>query len=227
LGAFNGLTKLTELLIEISKIKPGTFENMISLKKLVLRYNRIDHLNSDVFSGLVNIKTIDLTANKLQFLYPDTFLGLPKLQYLYLSINRGLQIPTDRNFTNSHFLSHLDISNCNVNSVSVEMFTNVSALNVLDLRYNNLWTVDVNIVRALPEHSKVYLYGNLLQCNSQLKEVWRWCEHRNIRTAYDGLNEVGVSECDTQKEVMGIWWGLLEKWQCFQGNIKYYGDYKI
>jgi len=35
LGEFNGLTNLTELLKvgEISKIKPGTFENMISLKK--------------------------------------------------------------------------------------------------------------------------------------------------------------------------------------------------
>jgi len=174
-------------------------------------------LNSDVFSGLVNIKTIDLTANTLQFLYPDTFLGLPKLQYLNLSINRGLLIPTDRNFINSHFLSHLDISHCNVSSVSVGTFTNVSAQNVLDLRCNNLWTVDINIVRALPELSKLYLYGNPLQCNSQLKEVWRWCEHRNIRTAYDGLNEVGVSECDTQKEVMGIWWGVVREMAVLSG----------
>ena len=220
LGAFNGLTKLAELLVgcnKASKIKPGTFENMMSLKKLVLRYNRIEHLNSDVFSGLVYIKTIDLTATKLQFLHPDTFLGLPKLQYLYLSINPGLQIPTDRNFINSQFLSHLDISNCNVSSVSVETFTNVSVLNGLDLRCNNLWTVDINIVRALPELSKLYLYGNPLQCNSQLKEVWRWCEHRNIRTAYDGLNEVGVSECDTQKEVMGIWWGVVREMAVLSG----------
>jgi len=154
-------------------------------------------LNSDLFSGLVNIKTIDLIANKLQFFNPDTFLGLPKIQYVYLCINRGLLIPTDRNFINSHFLSRLDISNCNVSSVSVETFTNVSVLNGLDLRCNNLWTVDINILRTLPKLSTMYLYGNPLQCDSQLEKVWRWCEDRNIRTAYDGLNEVGIPECDT------------------------------
>ena len=69
------------------------------------------------------------------------------------------------------------------------------------------------------------LYGNPLQCDSQLEKVWRWCEDRNIRTAYDALNEVGVPECDTQGEVMGIWWGLLDKGRCFQGNIQYYEDY--
>jgi Leucine-rich repeat (LRR) protein len=200
---------------------------MINLDKRTLKYNRIDHLNRDMFSKFLNIKTIDLSANKLQFLHPDTFLSLPKLQNVYLIINRGLQIPTDRSFINSHFLSHLDISNCNVSSVTVKMFTNVSALNGPDLRYNNLWTVDINIQRTLPKLSKLYLYGNTLECDSQLEEVWIWCEVRNIRTTYDGLNEVEVSECEAQREVMGICWGLLEKWQCFQGNIKYYGDYKI
>jgi len=35
-----------------------------------------------------------------------------------------------------------------------------------------------------------------------------------------------VPECDTPSEVEGIWWGVLEKGQCLQGNIHYYGDYK-
>jgi hypothetical protein len=111
--------------------------------------------------------------------------------------------------------------------VLVETFANVSGLEWLDLRKNNLRTVDINILSALPELSTLYLFGNPLQCDYKLKEVWRWCEERNIRTAYGGLNELGEPECDTQREVMGIWWELLKKWQCFQGNIKYHGDYKI
>ena len=56
---------------------------------------------------------------------------------------------------------------------------------------------------------------------SQLQEVWRFCEDRNIRVRYGGIPPV----CDTPIEVKGMWWGVLEKGQCLQGNIQYYGDY--
>jgi hypothetical protein len=35
-----------------------------------------------------------------------------------------------------------------------------------------------------------------------------------------------VPECDTPSDVKGMGWGVLEKGQCLQGNIQYYGDYK-
>jgi len=223
-GAFNGLTKLTRLSIganEISELIPGTFENMISLEYLGLIGNRLEHLDSGVFDGLVNLKEISLKRNKLQNLHSDTFLMLPNLQKLHLGFNPTLTIPSDRNFINSHSLSYLDISSCKVISVSVETFANVSALEQLDLSYNNLRTVDINIMRALPKLSTVYLEGNSLQCDCQLQEVWRWCEDRNITTG----KWLAVPECDTPKEVKGMLWGVLEKGQCSEGKIQYYGDY--
>ena len=224
LGAFNGLTKLTDLGIrnnKISAIIPGTFKNMCNLERLQLRYNRLDHLDIDVFSGLYNLKIIDLTGNKLQYLHPDTFLGLPKLQHASLVRNSGLHIPTDRNFIKSHSLSRLYVSRCNINSLSVETFAKVSALELLDLKHNNLKTLDINILRALPKLSELYLESNPLQCDCQLQEVWRWCEDRNIQTALWRY----VPECDTPTEVKGMWWGVLKKGQCLQGKIQYYGDY--
>ena len=82
-------------------------------------------------------------------------------------------------------------------------------------------TVDIKILRALTKLSTLYLYGNPLQCDCQLQEVWRRCEDRNILTVF--WRE--VPECDTPEEVEGMWWGLLEKGQCLEGNIEYYGDY--
>jgi len=108
-----------------------------------------------------------------------------------------------------------------VSSLSVETFTNISALERFDLSYNKLRTVDLNVLRALPKLSTLYLYGNRLQCDCQLQEVWRWCEDRNIQTVYRWQ----VPECDTPSEVKGMWWGVLEKGQCLEGNIQYYGDY--
>ena len=206
LGAFNGLAKLTHLLMydnEISEIIPGTFENMSNLEGLFFGNNGLEHLDSDVFSGLFNLKHIDLEHNKLQHLHPDTFLGLPNLQHLSLNLNRRLQIPTDRNFIKSHFLSHLSISRCNINSVSVQTFANISALEWLSLSHNTLRTVDINILKALPKVSELYLDDNLLQCDCQLQEVWRWCQEHKILTADWGY----VPQCDTPSEVEGMGWG--------------------
>jgi leucine-rich repeat transmembrane neuronal protein 1/2 len=156
LGAFNGLTKLTKLSMEgneISEIIPGTFEKISQLEYLDLDYNTIEHLEVDVFSGLVNLKYIDLKGNQLQYLHPDIFIGLLKIQTLDLSNNPGLQIPTDSHLINSHSLKYLAISHCNVRTVSGETFANVSALEWLDLSYNNLMGLDISILKVLPKLS--------------------------------------------------------------------------
>jgi Leucine-rich repeat (LRR) protein len=210
---------------ELSEIIPGSLENIKSLEWIKLEFNRLEHLDIDVFSGLIKLEYINLSGNKLQYLHPDTFLGLPNLKQLYLGENKALHIPTDSPVIISHSLTNLYISNCTVNSVSVETFANVSALKWLDLSYNNLRTVDINILRALPTLSKLYLYGNPLQCDCQLQEVWRWCEDRNIRTAYKNLGYEIVPNCDTPREVNFMWWGVLEKAQCLEGNVSYHGDY--
>jgi hypothetical protein len=217
LGAFNGLTMLIYLSMdcnEISEIIPGTFEKMSRLEMLDLSNNKIEHLESDVFNGLVNIKVIGLQGNQLQYLHPDTFLGLSKHQ--------GLQIPNDYPFFNSLILNALTKLGCNTSSVSVVSFANISALKVLDLLYNNLRSVDINILKVLPNLCAIYLGGNPLHCDCQLQEVWRWCKDHNIQTGY----EETAPECDTPREVNGIWWGVLENGQCLEGNIQYYGDYK-
>ena len=224
IGAFNGLTKLTELYMEINEISeiiPGTFENMNSLRILGFYGNKLEHLNSGVFSGLVNLKYVEFREKLLRYIHPDTFLGLPNLQHVHIYDNPSLQLPTDRNFINSHSLSHLSIPNCNISQVSVGTFANVSALEWLDLSENNLRTLDINVLRALPKLSTLYLYGNPLQCDCQLQEVWRWCKDRNIQTVYRG----NAPQCDTPSEVEGMWWGVLEKGQCLEDNIQYCGDY--
>jgi hypothetical protein len=179
-------------------------------------------LEVDVFSGLGNVKYVCLTNNKLQYLHSDIFVGLPKLEAVYLGNNTSLHIPTDSQFINSHSLEYLDISSCNISSVSFVTFANVSALEWLDLSYNNLRSVDINLLKALPELSKLYLHDNPLQCDCQLQEVWRWCQDRNIETAYWNR----ATECDTPSEVQGMWWGVLEKGQCLQHNNIYYEDLK-
>jgi hypothetical protein len=222
MGAFNGLTMLTHLFIvnnEMCEIIPGTFENMINLENLNLAGNRIEHVDRDMFSGLFKLKYINLSGNKLQYLHPDTFLMLPNLQELNFDENPSLHIQTDRNFIKSHSLSHLDISLCNISTVSVETFANVSALEWLDLCNNNLKTLNINILTALPKLSTLYLHGNPLHYDCQLQEEWRLCKDLNM---WPG-NHV---RSNTPSEVNGMVWAVLDKGQCLQDNIQYNGDYK-
>ena len=104
-------------------------------------------------------------------------------------------------------LSHLHVSKCNENSLSGETFANVSAVTSHDLSYNYTRTLDINILKALPKLSTLYLYDNPLQCDCQLQEVWRWCEDRNIQTAGRGL----VPDCDTPSEVKRMGWGVRHR----------------
>jgi hypothetical protein len=223
LKAFNGIRNLKVLALSgnnISEILPGTFENLSRLQHLDLGNNSIGDLKFDAFSGLIGLISLDLSKNKLKSVDPNTFVSLPNLTFLYLDYNFGLEIPTDHNFINSRSLLSLGISNCNVSSLSEETFTNVSALKWLDLSYNNLSSIHTNISIALPNLSTLYLYGNRLHCDCQLKEVWRWCEERNITTVYQ---EYGP-ECDAPSNVKGKGWRVLEEQQCLQNNTDNYDN---
>jgi hypothetical protein len=224
-GAFNGLTKLLFLSLsdnEISEILPGTFEEISSsLVYLFLDKNRIENLRIDVFGGLVKLQFINLSGNKLHYFHPDTFVRSRKLQGVDLSFNANLAIPTDRNFMNSSSLKQLDISGCNISSVSVETFANASALEWLNVGYSQLRILDVSVLKSLPRLSTLYLYGNPLQCDCQLQEVWRWCQDHNIQTAYKEI----VPICDTPSEVKRLSWRVLETVKCLHGNMHYDGDY--
>jgi leucine-rich repeat transmembrane neuronal protein 1/2 len=212
-GAFNGLTELTHLSLshnQIREIIPGTFEKMDSLEYLDLAHNLIEQLEVDVFSGLVNLKHIHLEENKLLDLHPDLFVGLYKLQSLYLSNNPDLEIPTDLHFINSHSLLSLDLSGCDVSSVSVETFANVTALELLDLSHNSLGWLDINILTVLPKLSELYLHDNPLECDCQLQEVWRWCQDHDIQTEYEG----NWPHCAIPNQEYSLPWETLKELHC-------------
>ena len=59
------------------------------------------------------------------------------------------------------------------------------------------------------------MFGNPLLCDCQLKEVWRWCEDHNIKTA----PHIEDLKCYSpiKGHVMSLW--QLEELQCVQDNI--------
>jgi len=153
IGAFYRLTKLTGLSLrhnELREIILRTFEKNSLLKYLHLSHNRSEHLKGNEVSGLLNLNYENLTSNKLRTIHPHFFVRLTYLIKIVLSNDPGLQIVIDRPFFNSTSLKILGISGCNISSVSFETFAKVSALEWLDLSYNYLRSVDIDIVKVLP-----------------------------------------------------------------------------
>jgi hypothetical protein len=169
-----------------------------------------------MFSGLSKLQDIILSLNNLQYVHPDTFLRSPNIKSVILYGNPDLIIPTERNFINSRSLLKLDISHCTVSSLSVKTFSNVSAMELLDLEDNSLMTVDINILKALPKLSELRLYDNPLQCDCQLLEMLRWGQDRNI--------DMGIGECETSGGVT-LWWERQpEGCRILKNNIQDYVD---
>jgi Leucine-rich repeat (LRR) protein len=205
---------------EIENLEPDAFLGLTNLRDIWLITNKIHYLLPDTFLGLNNLSDIRLNDNKIQYLHPDLFLHVSSLSSLYLENNPMMKIPTDRHFINSPSFRKLHISDCNVSSILVETFANVSGLELIDLSRNHLKYIDVNILTIMPQLSTFYIYENPLQCVCQLQEVWRWCQNHSITTGH-----IIQPECDSPSEVEGMWWGVLQYSQCLHDNISFHGDY--
>jgi Leucine-rich repeat (LRR) protein len=149
-GAFNGLIMLINLSMKhnkISKIERLTVENVKTLERLNLRSNRITNLEPDTFLGLRNLRIIQLDNKKIEYFHLDMLINASHLDLLSLTINPLQKIPTDCHFISSPSLRHLDLSHCNIRSVSVAKFSKVRNLNELNLFFNDLKNTYVNIVK--------------------------------------------------------------------------------
>jgi len=152
LGAFNWRTKLTELKMwgnKISEILPGTFENMSSLEILDLSYNKIKHLNSAMFSalgafnGLTKLTRLQMSSNQISEIFPGTFENMSSLENLYLSYNKIKHLNSAMFSGLGAFnvltkLTRLELFSNEINEIIPGTFENMSSLEHLDLRYNNI-----------------------------------------------------------------------------------------
>ena len=74
--------------MSIRAIKPGAFEGMSRLEKLVLGKNRISIIEPYTFAGLRKLWYLDLDSNKIQVVKSNAFRGLHSLEILRLRNNQ-------------------------------------------------------------------------------------------------------------------------------------------
>ncbi|XP_069696527.1 chondroadherin-like [Periplaneta americana] len=224
-GTFENMTNMNGLHLannRIENLEIGIFEGLVSLEWLNLEHNLLNSLRSDAFVGLNNLNMLWLSHNRLSTLHPDVFVHMTKLNYLYLNGNEELQIPSNSYFLNIQTVEELYISDCNISLVTPKSFENATRLRVLDLRNNHLKTIDENIFIVLPRLTDLLLYGNPLECDCGLLDVWRWCQEHDIEVG----KKTEILRCESPEQVSGMWWGVLGKAQCTNQNITFQEGYK-
>ena len=87
------ITSLSLGLSNITSLKAGDFEGLISLQVLLLNNNQLTDLPVAVFEGLTSLQVLLLNNNQLTFLPVGVFSDLPLLQQLDLSTNALTTLP--------------------------------------------------------------------------------------------------------------------------------------
>ena len=76
-------------------LRAGTFQGLLSAKRLRLYGNNITFIEENAFIGLKILEGLYLNANKLETLNPGNFCGLDSLRRLDLEENHLTSLPED------------------------------------------------------------------------------------------------------------------------------------
>ncbi|XP_044004102.1 uncharacterized protein LOC122849466 [Aphidius gifuensis] len=152
----------------LSVIPKDIFTGFENVERLYLCWNRLYYLESGTFDNLLNLKILDIRFNHLTSLPKDIFIGLKNLEELDLSYNRlyYLESGTFSNFSN---LKNLSISDNNLTALSSDIFNGLEKLKVLHLDYNKLNTLQRDLFSNLLNLQHLNIaYNNLTALSSDI-----------------------------------------------------------
>ncbi|XP_071957708.1 uncharacterized protein [Antedon mediterranea] len=176
---------------ELTEIKPAAFHKLTVLNDLRLNKNVIEILHEEAFEGLNELEIMYLSSNKLKSIPASTFHNLPKLKKLFIGNNLLSSLPND--VFHGSMITHLDLSHNFLTGVHSEMFKDLSDLESLVLRNNNLTEFPEIALEFMPKMTRFNLAENQFDCNCQsdvinlsrkMKQHSRWTPP----TCLNGMN---------------------------------------
>ncbi|KAF7997541.1 hypothetical protein HCN44_006112 [Aphidius gifuensis] len=155
INAFEGLLQLLTLNLtnnDIKFIPVGAFKGLVSLRILDISYNQIERLDNKTHALLndcLSLEKINLSHNRISFISKHTFPSDPwisfKLKEIDLSYNSISVISYDLTIGTRKVIT-MNLSNNHINEIRQYVIGNLTAIETLDLSYNDLTDIsDDNI----------------------------------------------------------------------------------
>ncbi|XP_013194706.2 leucine-rich repeat-containing G-protein coupled receptor 4 [Amyelois transitella] len=125
----------------------------------------IDYIDPTAFHGLKDLYSLTLTNNQLKGIHPETFIENNKLLIVTLSEN-PLKLPTAGSkdiFLNASSVQELSLSNCNLQYLGTNTFSQLPSLMYLDLSRNEIVGLHPDIFKSLLDLEELDLSDNKIK----------------------------------------------------------------
>ena len=162
-----------------------TLSNLAHVQHLRLRAVGADRIRPALFTNMRALRSLDLTANVLTGVDGRLFAVTPNLTVLHLAQNRLVAMPTDTGDTLRR-LEQLHLSENLISVIRHDHLAGLVRLRLLDLRHNRLQVLGESLRGAFTVIAELYLTGNPLHCNCQMRWFRRWMDtYRSYTGAED------------------------------------------
>ncbi|XP_060107442.1 toll-like receptor 4 [Heteronotia binoei] len=185
-GELTGPITLKKMDLQHSKlIGPGTIPAFMCLRNLIyldISYTSISINTECSFCGLDNLEVLKMAGNSFKDnQVVNTFTNVTKLKILDIS-NCQLQHVSLNSFDFLHDLRELNISNNKLLDFHPELYIHLGALVILDVHSNQLITLTKKHLENLPSGlKKLDLSQNLFDCSCDRLDFLQWVkEHEDL-----------------------------------------------
>ncbi|KAF7281968.1 hypothetical protein GWI33_003760 [Rhynchophorus ferrugineus] len=147
---------------DITILPDETFENLKTLKTLLLWENSIEQLSNNTFIGLGHLETLRLDNNNISVLPKGLLIYLSALKRINFSNNKIAELLSDT-FNMNPNLINVNLDNNEISILGDYLFANFSTLTRIDLNSNKLVHIPENIFTNSSSLTDIELQNNNLQ----------------------------------------------------------------
>ncbi|XP_062702406.1 protein toll-like [Aedes albopictus] len=189
-NVFDNLTDLVVLELganQITDLDAGFLQKLPKLRHLNLWHNEIRKVPKEIFRGAQSIEELDLSVNMIESLDPDVFALLPELSTLNLGFNQLRRVPKDL-LSNNRLLKEFRMINNHapLDVLPAELLGNLPNLIIVILSRNGFTKISPTIFFRSTAIQHIDLsYNNLRSLPEQLLRDQHWLQYFSV--AYNRL----------------------------------------
>ncbi|KAM4810105.1 leucine-rich repeat-containing protein 70 [Rhinophrynus dorsalis] len=173
-SAFRYLENLEQLYLEgnyLMQVPSHALGLLKNLKRLSLSNNPLGSVPNFAFRGLDSLQYLFLENASIQIIYEKSFFGLNNLKQLILSRNE-LRVLDSKMFSYLTHLMFLQLDRNGIVNISDHTFEEMGVtLKVLNLAFNNLTFLPINVLQPLVSLTNFHASYNPWDCGCNLLEM--------------------------------------------------------